>query len=334
MVGNLDQRGYLCVEYEEVAESTGCTLTLVETVAEQLTTLEPHGVFARNLKECLLIQLDRLGKVEALEGAIVKNYLDRLQDKRYDQIAKKENVTLQDVYKAVQAIQKLEPYPGRPFFEDNTRYIIPDIYVQKVAGEFVVILNDDGLPKLRISRYYQQLLKEGGGSSSGGGDDKNRAYLQERLKAATWLIKSIQQRQNTIRKVAESIVKFQRDFLSEGISRLKPLVLKEVADDIGMHESTVSRVTSNKFMHTPQGLFELKFFFTTGIRSGEGEVSSSAIKEKIRSLIAQEIPEDPISDQKIVEILKQGQVMIARRTVAKYREALGIPASSQRKKIF
>lgn len=329
MVGNIDNRGYLCSEYTEIAASCGCSVSMVERVVEQLTGLDPVGVLARNLQECLLVQLDRLGKAESLEGKIVRHHMDRLQDKKYEQIAKKESVSIQEVYRAVQTIQKLEPNPGRPFFEENTRYVIPDIYVQKVSGEYIVLLNDDGLPKLRISRYYMQLLKAPDGINS-----TNRSYLQERLKAATWLIKSIQQRQNTILRVAESIVKFQREFLDNGIERLKPLVLKEVADDINMHESTVSRVTTNKFMHTSQGIFELKFFFTTGIRTSEGEVSSSAIKEKIRSLISQESSSDPISDQRIVEILNDSKVIIARRTVAKYRESMGILASSRRKKVF
>ena len=210
---------------------------------------------------------------------------------------------------------------------ETIRYITPDIYVYKVGSEYVISLNEDGLPKLRVSPYYLELLK-------GNSAESSREYLNDRLKAASWLIKSIHQRQHTIYKVTESIVKFQRGFLNHGIEKLKPLVLKDVADDIGMHESTVSRVTTNKYVHTPQGVFELKYFFSTGIKTAAGEVSSSAIKEKIKALIETEDPERPISDQKIVDLLKENDITIARRTVAKYRESLGILSSSKRKKLF
>jgi RNA polymerase sigma-54 factor len=328
LIGNLDKNGYLCLSYEDLSEQCGCTINDIERIAERLTTLEPAGICARNLQECLLIQLERLGKGNDLEGRIVLHHLDRLQKRKYDQIAKIEGVTLQNVYDAISTIKNLDPRPGRLFSEETVRYIIPDIYVQKVAGEYVVTLNEDGLPKLRVSPYYLTLLK---------GDDKNseqRNYLQDRLKAASWLIKSIHQRQQTIFRVTESIVKFQRSFLDNGIARLKPLVLKEVADDIGMHESTVSRVTTNKYVHTPQGIFELKYFFTTGIKTASGSVSSSSVKERIRALINEEDPANPISDQQLVEILVSENIQIARRTIAKYRESLNIPSSSKRKKLF
>jgi len=328
ILGNLDKNGYLCLTHEELAENCGCTPEDVLQVVELFKGLDPAGVCARSLSECLHFQLERLGKDGTLEDKIVQHHLDKLQKRKYDQIAKAEKTTTEDVYKAVTTIQALEPHPGRPFADDSPRYITPDVYVYKVGDEYVISLNEDGLPKLRVSPYYLKVL-QGEGAASGG-----KAYLQDRLKAASWLIKSIQQRQQTIYKVTESIMKFQRDFLEHGVERLKPLVLKEVADDIGMHESTVSRVTTNKYVHTPQGVFELKYFFTSGIKSGQGDVSSSAVKERIRSLIAAESPDNPISDQKIVDILKQENLDIARRTVAKYREALNIPPSSQRKKLF
>jgi RNA polymerase sigma-54 factor len=270
-----------------------------------------------------------MGLGDSLEARIVANHLDKLEKKKYELIAKAENVEVEEIYKAITSIQSLEPRPGRPFGDDAIRYITPDIYVTKVGNEFVISLNEDGLPKLRVSPYYLELLKNTDADNS-----VNKAYLNERLKAATWLIKSIHQRQQTIYRVTESIVKFQREFLAQGISKLRPLVLKEVADDIGMHESTVSRVTTNKYVHTPQGVFELKFFFTTGIRSGDGEVSSSSIKDKIKNVISAEPADNPLSDQQIVDILKQQEIDIARRTVAKYREALGIESSSKRKKLF
>ncbi len=330
VVGNLNRDGYLCASYEEIAESCGCSVEDVARIIEALRSCDPPGVGARNLQECLLIQLDNIGLGDGLEAKIVSQHLDKLEKRKYDQIAKTEHVNVEDVYKAVKAIQTLEPRPGRPFMDDATRYVVPDVYVYKMDGEYVITLNEDGLPKLRVSPYYLDLMKSGGDTT----DNPNKAYLTERLKAASWLIKSIHQRQNTIFRVTESIVKFQREFLDHGISKLKPLVLKDVAEDIGMHESTVSRVTTNKYVHTPQGVFELKFFFTTGIRTGEGDVSSSSVKEKIRQLIAQESTDNPISDQQIVEILNKDQVDIARRTVAKYRESMGIPSSSKRKKVF
>jgi RNA polymerase sigma-54 factor len=210
------------------------------------------------------------------------------------------------------------------------RYIVPDVYIHRVGGDILVSLNEDGIPKLKLNQTYTELLKE-----SGKGPTENRAYLTERARAASWLIKSIQQRQQTIYRVTESIVKFQKGFFEHGVSHLKPLVLKEVADDIGMHESTVSRITTEKYVHTPQGLFELKFFFTSGIKTAGGsDISSSSVKEEIKQIIAQESTQNPISDQEIVKILKGRNIDIARRTVAKYRETLGIPPSVQRKAII
>lgn len=329
ILGNLDKNGYLCSSYEELAKEAGCSVEDVIRVIEIFRGFDPAGVGARDLGECLLIQLENMEMGSALPARIVRDHLDKLERRKYDQIAKVEKVTVQEVYRAVSVIRTLEPRPGRQFADEATRYVVPDIYVQKVAGEYVITLNEEGLPRLRVSPYYMQLLKSGEY-----GNNPNRVYLNERLKAASWLIKSIHQRQQTIYKVTESIMKFQREFLDLGIERLKPLVLKDVADDIGMHESTVSRVTTNKYVHTPQGVFELKFFFTSGIKSAEGDLSSSSIKEKIKNLIAAEDQQNPISDQQIVDILKKDNIDIARRTVAKYREGLGILSSSKRKKLF
>lgn len=327
VVGNLNEDGYLCATDEEIANDSHSSQDDVHSVIEMIQRLEPAGVAARNLTECLLIQLENIGLESGLEGKIVKDHLLSLEKKKYDQIAKTENVTVENVYKAVLTIQKLEPRPGRNFPGEDVRYVTPDIYVTKVSNEYVVSLNEDGLPKLRISPYYLNLLKSEGNA-------EQKAYVTEKLKAATWLIKSIHQRQSTIFKVTESIVKRQRDFLDFGVEKLKPLTLKDVADDIGMHESTVSRVTTQKYVHTPQGVFELKYFFTSGIKGGTGEVSSSAVKERIKQLIAAEDNQHPISDQQLVDLLKKESIDIARRTVAKYREALGILTSSQRKKPF
>lgn len=329
IIGNIDKRGYLQTTDEEICEACDCQIDAVQQIVQLVQSLEPAGVGARTLQECLLIQLDALGLSDNLAARILREHLDKLEKRRYEQIAKAEKIPVEKVYDAVMIIQKLEPWPGRPFVDDPTRYIVPDIYIYKDKREYVISLNEDGLPKLKVSPYYLELLQRNGDDSA-----PSREYLTERLKAASWLIKSIHQRQRTIYKVAESIVKFQREFFDHGIEHLRPLVLKDVADDIGMHESTVSRVTSNKYAHTPQGVFELKFFFTTGIQTADGNLSSSSIKEKIRNIIAAESPEAPISDQGIVELLEADKIKIARRTVAKYRENLGIASSAKRKKLF
>lgn len=328
IIGNLDNDGYLTCEHEELCEACGCTVDELTAALEVLRSFEPVGVGARNLKECLLIQLDSLGLCDKLAADIVRNHLDKLERKKFDAIAKVEGCTMQDIAGAISIIQRLEPRPGRSFSDESPRYIEPDIYVQKMNGEYVVSLNDDGVPRLRINPYYADMLRDGDKDPTG-----QRAYISERVKAASWLIKSIHQRQQTIYRVAQSIVKYQTEFLDHGIERLKPLVLKEVADDIGIHESTVSRVTSNKYIHTPQGVFELKFFFTNGLKNVSGDsMSSSSIKERIKQLISGEDPNAPLSDQELVEALKKEQIDIARRTVAKYREGLGIESSSLRKR--
>lgn len=329
LIGNLDRNGYLQESLEDIAKTCGCPVTEAGRMLDFIRSLDPPGIGARDLKECLVIQLENLGLSDGLACRIVSNHLDKLEKRRYDLIAKAEAVAVEEVYKAVAAIRRLEPRPGRPFADESTRYITPDIYVYKVGSEYVISLNEDGMPKLRVSPYYLKLLRNEDSENV-----PNKSYLNERLKAASWLIRSIHQRQQTIYKVTESIVKFQREFLDFGISRLRPLVLKDVADDIGMHESTVSRVTTDKYVHTPQGVFELKFFFTTGLKGADGDVSSSSVKERIKSIIGAESPDDPVSDQQIVEILKKENISIARRTVAKYRESLGLESSASRKRHF
>ncbi len=329
VIGNIDKDGYLCATHEEVADACKCSVDDVERALSHFRTVDPKGVGARDLKECLLIQLDDLGLSDSLAAKIVRDHLDKVESRKFEHIVKAEKCGMDQIQRALTVIRDLEPKPGRPFEDDTVRYAIPDIYVYKVGNEYVVSLNEDGLPKLRINPYYLDLLKQDAGDGN-----QNKNYLNERLKAATFLIKSIHQRQQTIVKVTQSIIKFQREFLDFGIQRLKPLTLRDVAEDIGMHESTVSRVTTNKYVHTPQGVFELKYFFTTGIRTLEGDVSSSTIKDKIKKIIEAESSDNPVSDQQIVEMLKAENVIIARRTVAKYRESLGLLSSSRRKKIF
>jgi RNA polymerase sigma-54 factor len=272
-------------------------------------------------------QLDLQG---TLVEKIVQNHLPDLEKRKYPNIAKVLDVTPQDVMEASQIIiHELEPKPGRPFLASDTNYVVPDVYVIKVEDRYVVQLNDEGLPRVRINPYYRKLL-----SRKENVDKVTKEYIEERLRSAQWLIKGMEQRSKTIYKVSESIVTFQREFLDQGISHLKPMVLKDVAEDIGMHESTISRVTTNKYMHTPQGIFPMKFFFTTGFSVGAGtEVSSLTVKDVIQKMVKDEDPSTPLKDQQIVEALKTRGIDIARRTVAKYREELRIPPTSVRKRI-
>jgi RNA polymerase sigma-54 factor len=261
---------------------------------------------------------------------MIKRYMKYLESKNLPAIAKELKVTLEEVVAAARLLPKLDPKPGRNFSGDDAPYISPDVFVYKMGDEYTVVLNDDGLSKLRISSTYRNALKNGAVSPG-----QTKEFIQDKLRSAQWLIRSIHQRQRTIYKVTESIVKFQRDFLDKGIAHLKPLILRDVAEDIGMHESTVSRVTTSKYVHTPQGIFELKYFFNSSIARVSGEdTASEAVKHHIKQLVAQEDARNPLSDQKIVELLKAQGTEIARRTVAKYREVLGILPSSKRKRYF
>jgi RNA polymerase sigma-54 factor len=329
IIGNLDRNGYLSCSIEEIASTSSFPIERVERVLNLIQEFDPAGIAARDLRECLLIQLEQQGQTHSLAGKIVSDYLAALEIRRYDVIAKAESVSVEEVYQAVKTIQCLEPRPGRPFATEQPVYITPDVYVRKVGSEYVVSLNENGLPKLRLNPMYREMLDQARHHNSA---DKD--YLQERVRSAMWLIKSIHQRQQTILRVTESIMKFQRTFLEDGVSSLRPLVLRDVAEDVSMHESTVSRVTTNKFVHTPWGVFELKFFFSSGIKSGNSEISSESVKERIRSLVSEEDTKKPLSDQALVNALQAEGIDIARRTVAKYREMMGILSSSRRKQLF
>jgi RNA polymerase sigma-54 factor len=328
IIGNLDRDGYLGTSVEEIANVANRSVETVADVLRRLQQFDPPGVCARDLRECLLIQLELLGAGESLAAKIVRDHLAALEARRYEKLSKELGVSIEELVAAGKAIASLEPKPGRNFGEGDIRYVTPDVYVTKIADEFVITLNDDGLPRLRVSSYYKRML-------SNDAMPEAKGYIQEKMRAASWLIKSIQQRQRTMQLVTASIVKFQRDFFEKGISGLKPLVLRDVAGDIGMHESTVSRATSNKYVHTPQGTFELKFFFTSGLHSAVGEdVSAERVKQRIREIVAEEDPKRPLSDQHIATLLGKEHVDIARRTVAKYREMIGILPSSKRKQPF
>jgi RNA polymerase sigma-54 factor len=330
IIGNLDEDGYLKASLEEIVVACGVSPDTAERALSLVQDFDPAGVACRNLRECLLRQVEVLGMEESLVGTVLRDHIAELENRKYQVIAKNLNISLDEVLGAARIISGLDPRPGRAYSQEEIHYITPDIFVYKVGDEYVVVLNDEGLPNLRINSFYRNALA--GGKQV---DEKAGEYIQEKLRGALWLIKSIHQRQRTIFRVTKSIVKFQREFFDKGIEYLKPLVLRDVAEDIEMHESTVSRVTTNKFVQTPRGLFELKYFFNSGINTTLGHsVASESVKSKIKDIVAEENPKKPYSDQKIVNILRQQGIDIARRTVTKYREMLGIRSSTERKRLF
>ena len=331
VIGNIDDDGYLRSPPEEIAASVNADVSNVERVLRLIQSFDPIGVGARDLRECLLIQLEQLGLRNPLAETVVDQHLKDIEARRFEKIARALDVSIEDVIALVKVIQGLEPKPGRPFFSEVTQVILPDIYVIKTDDDYVVVLNDDGLPKLRINPYYRKLLAEKTPAS-----DPIRQYLDERFRSAVWLVRSIEQRNRTISRVAQSILNFQREFFDKGVGFLRPLVLRQVAEDINMHESTISRVTTSKYMHTPQGIFELKYFFNSSITRGDefgGELSSVSVRELIRKMISEEDAGKPLKDQEIVARLKERHIEIARRTVAKYRTELKIPQAGRRRYI-
>jgi len=327
IIGNLDENGYLDIPLEEISKVTGHPLKKVIETLRLIQAFDPVGVAARDIRESLLIQ----ARFQNLEGTIVEKmimeHLKDLEEKKYKRIADSLLVTVQDVIAAVSVIQGLDPRPGRVYLNEEIIYITPDIYVVNVGDNYEIVPNEDGLPKLRINSYYKRLLQNKGSLS-----EETNAYIQEKLRSAAWLIKSINQRQRTLFRVTESIVRFQREFLDKGITHLRPLVLRNVAEDIEMHESTVSRVTTNKYVYTPQGLFELKFFFNSSIRRIDGEaLASESVKEHIRNIIKKEDRAKPYSDKEIEKMMKGLNINVARRTVAKYRESMAILTSRKRR---
>jgi RNA polymerase sigma-54 factor len=329
VIGNLNEDGYLEHELAEIASELGVELAFAEAVLRRVQHFDPVGVASRNLSECLLVQMG-VAKVDSpLALRIASRHLDLLQRKDYRGIARAEETSVEEVAAAARIIGSFEPRPGRAYSGDEPVYITPDIFVHKLGNEYHVVLNEDGMPKLRVSPAYRGVLGDRTPSSK-----DTRDYVREKLRSAVWLIKSIHQRQRTIVKVMESILRFQRGFFDRGPEALRPLNLRDVADDIGMHESTVSRVTTNKYVQTPHGVYELKFFFNSSIRTSDGDtIASESVKEKIGKLIRAEDRRHPHSDQKLVELLRGENIDIARRTVTKYREALGILSSTRRREI-
>lgn len=345
IIGNIDEDGYLRLvdsaglsdtELEAATTAEICRNTASEPedavrVLEMIQRLDPLGSGSRTLREYLLLQAMELPVRDTVVEEIITGWLAELANKNYKAIAKGLGVSIEDVYEAARVInQSLSPSPGRGFGDSGARPVIADVYINKIGDDYVVTLNEDGLPKLKISPYYRQLLK-----TSGAVTGEARGYIQEKLKSAVWLIKSVHQRQRTIYRVVECIVRFQREFLDKGLKHLRPLVLRDVAAEIGVHESTVSRVTSNKYVQTPRGLFELKYFFSNSVsKADNGELTAEYIKERVADIIKAEDQKTPLSDMEIVERLKTSGIVLARRTAAKYREELGILSSTRRRVLY
>ncbi len=330
IIGNLDDNGYLETPLEEILEPYGSGyLALGPKVLAVIQEFDPPGVGARDLTECLLIQLKMLGLDGTLLEGIVRDHLDDVARGDVENISRILGVGRGEVLEALDFLRGLEPKPGRPFGGTESIYVTPDVFVFKMGEEWTILLNDDGMPKLRLNSFYRELLKHGSSMTQ-----QDREFLQDKLRSASWLIKSIDQRQRTIYRVTRSILEKQVDFFERGVRYLKPMVLRDVADDIGVHESTVSRVTTQKYLHCPHGLFELKFFFNPGIQTLSGEMmASESVRAKIRDVIGAEDNSKPLSDQAIAAMLKLEGIDIARRTVAKYRESMKILPSSRRKKL-
>ncbi|RJQ49074.1 MAG: RNA polymerase sigma-54 factor [Nitrospiraceae bacterium] len=329
IINNLNDDGYLQASLEEIADMAE---TDPETVHKALTfvqELDPPGIGARTLQECLLLQLRPLNLKGTLVETILTECFAELEAKKYKQLSSKCKIPLEDVLAAIKIIEGLEPRPGRNFSSDDPVHIIPDVYVEELDGKFIITLNDEGIPKLRLSNYYKKLLAN---KKSLGAEEKQ--FLEEKLRSAIWLLKSLDQRNRTIYRVTESILKFQEDFFRKGPKYLKPLNLKDVAEDLGLHESTISRVTSNKYVQCPHGLLSFRYFFSNAVQSSSGDISSSTVKDIIRKIVSEENSKDPLNDKKIVEILKNKGISVARRTAAKYREELKIPSHIKRKKWF
>lgn len=328
IIGNLSSAGYLQASIEEVAEMAQVAPEAVLPVLERVQLFDPIGVAARDARECLMVQIKSLNYArDPILVELVESHLEDLEAKRYKPLLRKFKLDMEELKEYLDIIQSLDPLPGASFGGGEPTYVSPDVFVYKMGDEFVILLNDDGLPQLQLSAMSQMNI---------GGSEKEKDYCSEKIRSASWLIKSLYQRQRTLYKVMESIVRHQQPFFEDGVTKLAPLILKDIADDISMHESTVSRITTNKYVATPHGIFELKFFFNSGLELDDGsQVGSESVKALIKKFISEEDTRSPLSDERIGEMLKERlKVNIARRTVAKYRTALDIPSSSRRKEHF
>ncbi len=329
IINNLNNDGYLQASTEDIAKLAETDLETATEAIKFIHGLDPSGVGARNLQECLLLQLGPLNLKDTLVEKIILDGFSELEGKKYKQLAAKLKTSIDDILDAIKIIEGLEPRPARNFSSDEPVHIIPDVYVEESEGKFIITLNDEGVPKLRLSNYYRKLLAN---KKSLGPEEKQ--FLEEKLRSAIWLLRSLDQRNKTIYKVTDSILKFQDDFFRKGAKHLKPLNLRDVAEDLGMHESTISRVTSNKYIQCPQGLLNFRYFFSNAVATSTGNMSSSTVKDLIRKIVSEEDPLHPLNDQKIVEMLNLQGISVARRTAAKYREELKILSHMKRKKWF
>src|SRR5262245_56511114 len=321
VINNLDEDGLLRASLQEITDMGPYPPEEVEKTLTLVQSFDPTGVAARDLQECLRLQLRKLDLEGSPADVMVRDFMKQLHSHQWAEIGRQLGLTPEEVSHHVEIIKRLDPKPGLKHSPERSAYILPDVFVVKEGDEYKIVLNDDGLPKLRISPTYRRML-----DNREAGTEETRSYVKDKLRSALWLLKSVDQRQRTIYKVAESIVKHQRGFLDHGVEHLRPLVLRDVATDIGMHESTVSRVVANKYMHTPRGVYEMRFFFHSGITSSMGEaISSVTIKDRIRKMIEAEAPARPLSDSQIADALEREGLPLARRTVAKYREELRIP---------
>jgi len=326
VIGNIDEDGYLATSLEELAVSAGVDDKHLEDVLTVIQEFHPTGIGARDLRECLLLQLERLDKADTLAARIVGDHLDKLGSRKLPDIAKALKITIEDVQEAAAVIAALDPKPGRVYTPEVATYVFAEVVVQKIDGEYVIVMNDDQLPHLRISKQYRSLLNDEQTTT------EVKSYVRERIRSGAFLIKSIHQRQKTIYRIAQEIVNNQVEFLDNGIAHLKPMTMAEVAAAVGVHETTVSRAVASKYMKTPSGMFEMKYFFTPGIKMQDGtQVSNKSVQDMIATMIGDEDPAKPLSDQEIAAVLKEKGVNIARRTIAKYRLVLRIPASHMRK---
>jgi RNA polymerase sigma-54 factor len=328
IIGNVDENGYLRVSLEELLDETKADIETIEKALTLIQSFDPPGVGARNITECLLLQLISLNLQGTLIEKIIMNNMEDLEKKKYSRIAQQYNLPIDEVMAAVKIIEGLEPKPGRNFSSAITNYVVPDVYIIKTADGFQIILNDEGVPRLRISNFYRKLIQQKNAFSK-----EDKKFLIEKLRFAVGLLKSLDQRNRTIYRVTETILDLQKDFFDKDIEYMKPLTLRDIASKLNMHESTVSRVTSNKYLSCPHGVFSFRYFFSSALHRGLGSVSSSSVKNLIKKIITEEDSKKPLSDQRIVEILKSSDIVVARRTVAKYREELKIPSQNHRKNI-
>jgi RNA polymerase sigma-54 factor len=326
LIGNIDDFGYLKATVEEMATANNLPVEKISEVLKVIQTFEPVGVGARDLRECLLLQIQRAGKTETLEYRIVNEFMDALGKRRIPEIARGTNQNVEEVQEALAKISRLEPRPGRAFLPDNQQYVSPEVFVQKSGDDYIVTTNDEQIPHLRISNVYKDLMSQGENSA----EVKN--YIREKIRAGKFLIKSLHQRQATILNIGKEIVKRQREFMEKGVAHLRPMTMAQVAEVVGVHETTVSRGVSGKYIETPQGIFEMKFFFTAGLQTASGDgVSNTSVKDMIAEIFKVEDTSKPLSDQEVVKMLTEKGITIARRTVAKYRDELGILPSNLRK---